>query len=231
MYPGKSNPNANEPILTVEPDGNGLKVEVPQTTQSRSIFLLSANQRFQLKNYGYLNATVTFQLPQVSGGSPNDPWSVGLVLKSGSQNETNDVNNPDKVHKPDQAVAITCQFTNGGNIKFHGTQTQPIIPVKTYADFATRVIHLSIEIWRRNLAGIVGTTGDLPHTTGKGTIQFDDGSNYHYTDFLSMKDIPTQVVHTDIDFVTAIGVSVVNLNNKFNYVSANLLSFFLYIGS
>jgi hypothetical protein len=183
-----------------------------------------------------LNAEIVFDLPsgsdkpgQTRCNSKQFKWGVGLILKSGDQNEYPD----------DQLMGPTCQFFNGGSINFHGTDycrpgadlqdlsTCPQeVPGGTYKYVGT-TFSMSLSLWR-NLEEI-----DLPPLSGNATFSLNrPGKTEVYSGDLLMQDRRlkmedgiTPVPYYDIDWVRALGVSLVCAQNDLTDMSIRLKRF------
>jgi hypothetical protein len=219
-------------------DGN--TVSDPNTgpySESRTIYLVSQN-RFNSIVQGKLTVTVVFDLPNdvTNDMANNDIWSVGLVFKDGhNANEENDA----------QMIAVTCQFREGGAIRFHGingidpmTDLYPGPYTKYAANPATKFT-MTVE-FDIQPPKVVHQPGPLPghhgvnvplHPLVTGNASLTVGDDLPIQGNLTMKDPkPPGVIYSDLSFVTAVGVAITNSKNAATgTISARLHSFSLWI--
>jgi len=209
-----------------------------QYSDSQPIYLtnLSRFSRFFLPADSRLTAEILFDRPLTLGTFHGKPvravhcnamehkWAVGLALKSGTQNEFSD----------DQRIGVTCQFFNGGSMNFHktdynngNTNCPHEVPYKkTYTDYWNdgTVFALSLSIWREGTA-VVGK-GAFYLTSPTGPLGDPIVANLTIP-----KDPATKAPYTNIDWVSALGVSLVSAKNDLDLVSVRLRKFTVSVAS
>jgi hypothetical protein len=184
----------------------------------------------------HLVAEVLFDNPncQEATTSPTT-WAVALNFKSGDQTD-NSGDDPTDLTK-DFIVGATCQFSAGGNVRFHGTEYDPS-PAYVYTGNYLDYIEKATKFLLRVNLGRTATSTDA--TAGLTIVQPDPTSPLLY-DVTNIPDvgqgIPGETLSPIIDNVqdlseaesnvrklTAAGIAVVNLRGH-STVSVRLLEF------
>ena len=178
-----------------------------QPVQSKTAYLLPATSPL-LAVGTLLRATLHFDMPTASGGTPADVWAVALNFKTGTKDDG----------PADQKAFVTCQFSGGGNIRFHGTTYNAPADPGVYAQFSTypaTEFSLCVEIALNGGKAISGTGrltyGNLANTT---------------THTGQLNPSPAGLAGASI---TAVGAAVVTTSNGFTSFGARLRSFCLEI--
>lgn len=249
MYAGTSSPplkNAPAPA-----PGGGITLTVPENLsigpgsgESRSLYLdlahLSSNSNFFLQGNEKLNAEVIFEMPaEAANTNPSYIWALGLLLKGGNTNTTGFQDED----SGDNLVGPTCQFFNGGNIHFHGTDysgpttSDPaLVSSGQYSDYSDIDFHLSLSIWREPLKVTPpGQPINPPYPTGTATLSMIPKGHNHlhpqkprsFTGKLYIQDRRTKQFYSDIEWINAIGFSVVIGQNNIKWVSLRIKQFTL----
>jgi len=225
-------PSSTPPGITLElrPNSND------QLSDSQTIYLTNLQRfsRFFLPADSRLTAEIlfdrplsldTFQgkpVPQVDCNSKDHKWGVALALKSDNQNE----------YLGEKRFGVTCQFFNGGSMNFHktdynnGTNCSQQVPYKkTYTDYWNEgtVFSLSLSIWREGTAVVGKGAFYLIPPTGELVAPLVGN--------LIPKDPTTMAPYTQIDWVNALGVSLVSAKNDLDFVSVRLRKFTVSVAS
>ena len=223
MVVGQSVPFFSGPPVNFSPaHGDGLTLAVNKTPadptgpESRPLYVTHPTDPtlFTLSNGGTLTAEAHFDNPMAdtAGLTTVDPlnWALGVVLKEKDQNES----------KGQKMIATTCQFFNGGHIHFHGTDyvnpAEPndpqLVSTKTYQDYAHTNFRLSLTISRQTVNGAVVLSGTA--TLWVGPDEFTG----------NLRNMNT---FANLDWVTAVGFSLVSLKNLLPSISIRVKKFTL----
>jgi hypothetical protein len=198
---------SNGAVVTLNDHGVGAGLApTAQPVQSATAYLLPPISPL-LAIGTLLRATLDFDMPMAVNGAAADVWAVALNFKDGSADDGAN----------DSKVAVTCQFSGGGNIRFHGTDypamnTDPGV----YAQFSTNPateFSLCVQI----------------ALNGGGAISGDATLTYGTTAQLTTHFGHLKAVNFNGSSITAVGASIVTTSNGFDSLGARLRSFCLEI--
>jgi hypothetical protein len=177
--------------------------------QSKTVYLIPSEG--PLMAYGNsFSATLDFDMPTATGGAgANDVWAVALHFKTGTVNDAPN----------DQTLGVTCQFSGGGNIRFHGTDFDKThLDPGTYAGFATYpATQFSMRIEVDVFEGSV--------VSGTGALEFGDIA--HAGTLLNGNAVLSAGNSFDASKIKAVGAAIVTTSNDFNSFGARLRCFTL----
>jgi hypothetical protein len=225
MVVGQSVPYfSGPPVDFNQANGGGLTLTVNKTPadpagpESRPLYVPhpTGPTLFTLSNGGTLTAEAHFDNPMADTTglvivNPLDyVWALGVVLKHGDQNEP----------KVQQMISTTCQFFNGGYIHFHGTDyanpAEPndpqLVSTGTYEDYEKTNFRLSLTISRQTVNGAVVLSG---------TATLWVGPDKFTGNLRNLNKFP------DLNWVMAVGFSLVSLKNLLPGISIRVKKFTL----
>lgn len=187
--------------------------------ESRPLYVVNP-QLFGSPNYTTLTADAYFDRPMADSTGLALPlstnpldyvWALGVVLKAGTQDEVG----------VEKMVATTCQFYSGGLIHFHGTDykndplttdvlyEQQLVSTKSYLQQALTENRLTLAISRQHVKGAIVMSGTATLWLGASV----------FTGNLKLAGI------ADLNWVAAVGVSLVSAKNLMPSISIRLTRF------
>ena len=158
------------------------------------------------------SATLDFDMPFTNGeNKPANPiWAVGLRFKTGTTEDA----------AADQSLQITCQFSNGGSVRFHGTDFD-----KTHLDVGTYQNYRSYPATQFSLRIEVDVSGGNV-VSGTGTLEF--GAIAHSGSLLHPNTTVLSAANSfDASKIMVVGAAIVTTSNGFSSFGARLRSFSL----